>query len=258
MTIISPVPIRSVDQLELMRRSGEITAKALKKTIKSAKVGVSLKELDKIAEDEIFRLGGKPSFKTVPNYHWTTCLTINDEVVHGIPREIKLNKGDILSIDLGAIFKGWHTDAAWSVVVDGEDGLQKRYFLEIGEQALWLATNQAIEGKNVGDISEVIQTRIEGAGFNVVRTFVGHGVGRRAHEEPEIPGIGKKGIGLPLKRGMTLAIEVIYTAGGFDVCQKEDGWTIVTQDGSLAGLFEMSVIVGKNQSEVITDWRKVS
>lgn len=260
------VDIRSAEELELMRQSGRITALALKKAIESAKAGMNLKELDQIIEDEILKNGGGSSFKTVKGYFWSSCLTVNDEVVHGIPREeVILQVGDVLGVDLGAVYKGWHTDAAWSVVVglpagqaggSGEDEEKKR-FLEVGEKTLWKAVEQARDGNRVGDISSVIQISVEGAGYNVVRALVGHGVGRAPHEEPEIPGFGKAGTGVVLSAGMTIAIEVIYTMGGYEVYHKEDAWTVATEDGSLGGLFEMSVIVGKEKGEVITDWRKV-
>lgn len=257
----SQVAVRTSEQLDLMRKSGIITAKALKKVIEESKAGVSLVELDTLAENEIMRLGGKPSFKTVEGYSFTTCLTINDEVVHGLPRQIKLMPGDVLSVDLGTVYDGWHTDAAWSVIVgwNEEDGLgsKKREFLKVGDTALWQAIEQAVEDKRIGDISAAIQTSIEGGGYNVVRSLVGHGIGRSLHEEPEVPGFGLAGTGVMLKAGMTLAIEVIYTAGGYKVESKDDGWTIVTADGALAALFEMSVIVGKEEAEVLTDWRRL-
>lgn len=242
---------RSKEELKLMRKSGDVSAKALKKVIKAVKSGVSLVDLDLLAEKEIKSSGGQISFQTVDNYKWTTCLTVNDEVVHGIPRDIKLKVGDILGIDLGAIYKGWHTDAAWSVVVDKEPN----HFLKIGEQALWEGIDKAVERNRIGDISEAIQKRVEGAGYSIVRSLIGHGVGRELHEEPEVPGYGKAGTGLSLVAGMTLAIEVIYTAGKGDVKLAEDGWTYVSSDHSTGGLFEMTVIVGKDKPEVLTDWR---
>lgn len=257
------VAIRTPQELDLMRKSGEITAKALKKVIQAVGAGMSLIVLDKIAEEEILRLGGGSSFKTVEGYYWTSCLTVNDEVVHGIPRNIILKEGDVLGIDLGAVYKGWHTDAAWSVFISEkgkekreEDG-EKQRFLKVGEETLWKAVEQAVEGNRIGDISATIQENIESAGYSVVRSMIGHGVGKLPHEDPEIPGVGKKGSGLKLKAGMSLAVEVIYTAGGFELYHKNDGWTVATKDGSWGGLFEMSAIVGKEKAEVITDWRMV-
>lgn len=252
------VKVRTNDEIRLLQKSGWISAAALKKVIENVGVGVSLVELDKIAEEEIIRLGGSSSFKTVPGYNWTTCLTVNEEVVHGIPREIKLKEGDILGIDLGAVYQGWHTDVAWSVIVGDPRSEEKKTFLEVGERVLCEAITQAVEGKKVGDISAVIQKRIEGAGYAVVKSLSGHGVGLSPHEGPEIPTYGEKDTGLTLKAGMSLAIEVIYAAGQGEVYEMDDGWTIATTDGSLGGLFEMSVIVGKKKAEILTDWRKIS
>lgn len=257
---MTQVPVRSGAELDLMRKSGIITAAALRKALVEAKTGISLVEIDQIAEKEILRLGGKPSFKTVPGYFWTTCLTVNDEVVHGIPRDIVLKAGDVLSVDVGAIYQGWHTDSAWSILVgeeeiDSREREDKLKFLRVGEQALWSAVSQAVNGKRIGDISSSLQTVIEGSGFSVVKNLTGHGVGRSPHEEPEIPGFGTKGRGLEVKTGMTLAIEAIYTKGKDEIFEKDDGWTLASRDGSLGGLFEMSVIVGPKKAEVITDWR---
>lgn len=234
-----------------MRHSGKISAKALKLAIESAKPGISLVDLDSLIEAEIKDKGGEISFKTVPGYKWASCLTLNHEVVHGIPRDIVLQKGDILGMDLGTVYKGWHTDCAWSVVV----GKEPNHFLKIGEQALWAGIDQALEGNRVGDIGQTIQDIVEGAGYAIVRSLVGHGIGRELHEQPEVPGFGKRGTGHHLKEGMALAIEVIYTSGRHEVEVASDGWTIVSSDRSSGGLFEMTVVVGKNKPEVLTDWR---
>lgn len=248
--------LRTIEEIANLKISGEITAKALKKTIEQAKVGMSLIELDKIAEDEILRLGGQASFKTVPGYFWTTCLTINDEVVHGIPRDIKINDGDVLNIDLGAVYKGWHTDSAWTIIV-GNSTPDKKRFLAVGEEALWKSIGQAEDGNQIGDISSTIQQVVEGAGYSVVKSLTGHGVGRKPHEDPAIPEYGQPKTGVFLKAGMSLAIEVIYTQGKGDLYRKEDMWTLASVDKSLGGLFEMSIIVNKGKAEVLTDWRKV-
>lgn len=254
--------VRNNYELKLMRQGGRIAAAALKKALVKVKVGVSELEVDKIAEEEIYRLGGNLSYKSVPNYKFATCVTVNDQVVHGIPTERKFEAGDLVSIDLAVEYKGWHTDCAWSMLVeDGkwkmEDGNEKKKFLQVGEAALWEAIAQAVAGNRVGDISNAIQSKIEGAGYRVVRSLVGHGIGKNLHEEPEIPGYGQKKEGLMLKRGMTLAIEVIYAMGTPDVVLEKDGWTFKTADKSLAGLFEMTVVVGEERAEVLTDWREV-
>lgn len=245
------VVARTPEQLQLIRKSGVITAKALKKVLDNAKPGVSLVELDRIAEEEIRRLGGEPSFMTVEGYSWATCLTINNEVVHGIPRPIQLHEGDIFSIDMGAVFKGWHTDSAWTIIVGGGTN----QLLETGEKAMWNGIKKAVTGHRVGDISSAMQTTLEDKGYSVVRSLVGHGVGQHLHEEPEIPGYGVPNTGPKLIKNMTIAIEAIYAEGSGEVETSSDGWTIVTKDSSMHGFFEMSVIVGDKKPEVLTDWR---
>lgn len=247
--------VRNSYELKLMRQSGKIAAQALKKSLEAIKVGVAELEVDKIAEAEIFKLGGDLSYKSVPGYKFATCVTVNDQVVHGIPTARKFEAGDLVSVDLAVSYKGWNTDCAWSVMVGRqktEDGRQKERFLQVGEEALWDGIAQAVEGNRIGDISNAIQTRIEEAGYSVVRSLVGHGVGKKLHEEPEIPGFGEKGTGMRLKRGMTLAIEAIYTKGRPEVVLDSDGWTFKAADNSLGGLFEMTVNVGKTQAEVLT------
>lgn len=248
---------RTSSQIELMRKSGKITAAALKAVMKAVKPGITLLELEKIAMDEILKLGGKPGFMTVPGYKWATCLTINNEVVHGIPRDIKLKSGDLFSVDVGAVLSGWHTDAAWSVIVGGQKDSEKEKFLKAGEEAMWQGIAQARAGNRIGDIGAAMQKVIEGAGYSVVRSLVGHGIGKNLHEDPEVPGFGKSGKGFPLKKDMTIAIEAIYNQGKHEVILEKDGWTIVSKDGSWGGLFEMSLVVGQEEAEVLTDWRKV-
>ncbi len=245
--------LRNSYEYKLMRESGRIAAQALKKAVEAMKVGVTGLEVDEIVRKEIIKQGGDLSYKTVPGYRYATCITINEQVVHGIPTSRKFEKGDVVSVDLAVMYKGWHTDCAWTVLVGG---LEEK-FLRTGKVALWRGIEQAVEGNRVGDISAAIQEKIEGAGYSVVRSLVGHGVGRSLHEDPEIPGFGKKGTGPVLKSGMTLAIEVIYTAGLPEVVLGEDGWTFSSADKSLGGLFEMTVIVGKKEAEVLTDWQKV-
>lgn len=253
---------RNSYEQSLMRSSGVISAKALKRSLEEIKVGVSELEVDEAVQKEIYKQGGDLSYKSVPGYKYATCITVNEQVVHGIPTGRRFKKGDLVSVDLAVVYKGWHTDCAWSILVDESTGAgqseekEKRKFLKVGEEALWSAIKQAVPGNRVGDISNSIQTKIEGAGYQIVRSLVGHGVGRSLHEDPEIPGAGRKGTGAILKSGMTLAIEVIYTKGSGEVVLDEDGWTFKTADNSWGGLFEMTVIVGKN-SEVLTDWRKV-
>ncbi|MBI2330058.1 type I methionyl aminopeptidase [Candidatus Daviesbacteria bacterium] len=252
---------RNQYELTLMRKSGQIAAKTLKRALEAVKVGVTELEVDEVAKREIYKLGGDLSYKTVPGYKYATCITVNEQVVHGIPTSRKFVDGDIVSIDLAVMYKGWHTDCAWSMLVrgkgKGERGKsEKTKFLKVGEEALWLGIDQAVEGNKVGDISAAIGGKIEGSGYSVVRSLVGHGVGRSLHEDPQIPGAGVAGTGPVLTNGNTLAIEVIYAKGAKEVVLDSDNWTFKTADNSLAGLFEMSVIVDK-EAQVLTDWRKV-
>ncbi len=250
------VYIKSTKEQDLMRQSGKIAAKALKASLEAAKPGVSGLELDKIAAEMIYSNKGDLSYKTVPGYKWATCVTLNEQVVHGIPTERKIEEGDLVSVDLAAMYEGWHTDTAWTVLV-GKDDEDKSRFLKVGEEALFLGIKQAVEGNTIGDISSAIQERVENqAGYHVVRSLVGHGVGKKLHEDPQVPGYGKKGTGLLLEEGMTLAIEVIYAKGTGKVALDDDGWTYSSADGSLSGLFEMSVLVKKKEAEILTDWRK--
>lgn len=251
-------------ELGLMRKSGAILAHALKRALGEIKEGISGLEIDEIAKREIYKLGGDLSYKTVPGYKFATCITVNDEVVHGIPKERKFLNGDLVSVDLAVLYKGWHTDSAWSILVgsdkdqlvDPENLKEKKRFLKAGEEALWEGIRQAVPGNRVGDISYAIQSKVEEKGYQIVRSLVGHGVGRSLHEDPEVPGFGRKDTGPLLKSGMTLAIEVIYAKGSSDVILDADGWTFKTADSSWGGLFEMTVVVEKNP-EVLTDWRKV-
>ncbi len=242
--------IRNSYELKLMRESGKIAAAALKKSLEAIKIGVSELEVDKIAEQEIYKLGGDLSYKTVPGYKFATCITVNEQVVHGIPTDRKFASSDLVSVDLAVVYKGWHTDCAWTILL--EKNAEKEKFLKAGEEALWDGIAQAIEGNRVGDISNAIQAKVEDSGYSVVRSLVGHGVGRSLHEPPEIPGFGAKGSGAFLKSGITLAIEVIYAKGSSEVLLSKDGWTYETLDKSWGGLFEMTIVVGKKNAEVLT------
>lgn len=236
-----------------MKISGHIAAKALKKAFLSVKQGVRTIELDKIAQQEIERLGAAPSFTTVEGYRWATCITVNEEVVHGIPSERELKEGDIVSIDTGAVYQGYHSDVATTVPV-GKVTREVQKFLDVGAKTLVSAISQTKIDNRIGDISETIQAMIEGAGYSIVKSLTGHGVGRQLHEEPLVPGFGKRGTGPKIKEGMTLAIEAIYAQKSGDVFLKKDGWTISTKDGSLGGLFEQTLAVTKNGPIVLTPY----
>lgn len=240
-------------EIEIMKISGKIASIALKKVLDNIKPGVKCSFLDKIARNEIENRGAKPSFMTVDDYKWTICATINDEVVHGIPGDKILLEGDIIGIDIGALYEGYHSDLAISVPV-GKITPDKEKFLNTGRETLKKAISKAIPGVKIGDISATIQGGVEKEGYSVVKNLTGHGVGRELHEEPMIPCFGKAGTGEAIKEKMTLAIEVIYAQGSGEVKVEDDNWTISTRDGSLGGLFEQTIAVTKNGPIVLTPY----
>lgn len=243
---------KTKEEIALMRKSGEICAKALLQVLQKVAPGVTTLELDTIANKAIKKQGAEISFQTVDKYPYTICVSVNDEVVHGLPTKYKLQSGDIIGIDIGALYKGWHSDLAETVTV-GNVNPKTKAFLKTGKQALRAAITQANPGNHIGDISSAMQRVVEGNGYAVVRALTGHGVGRELHEEPAIPCFGNTGKGELLTENMVIAIEVIYNMAKSDVVWKnDDGWTISTADGSLSGLFERTVAITKNGPEVLT------
>lgn len=251
--------LKTDSQIKIMLEGGKKLARVLELVKERVKVGITTKELDRIAELLIKKEGGKPSFKMVSGYKFATCMCVNNCVVHGLPDKYKLKDGDILGIDIGMFYRGFHTDMAWTIrVSDSKFSILNskiEEFLRTGELALKRAIEKAVIGNRIGHISQAIQETIEEAGYSVVRQLVGHGIGRELHEEPQVPGFLKGGIeGTPeLKEGMTLAIEIIYNLGKPEVCYKNsDGWTIITSDGSLSGLFEKTIAITKNGPLTLT------
>lgn len=245
--------VKTNEEIKIMKSAGQICAQALKKVLENVHVGQSCFVLDKIAQETINERGATSSFMTVDDYQWTICTTVNDQVVHGIPKERVLKKGDIVGIDIGALFEGFHSDMATTVGVGDIDPDTKK-FLAVGRKTLKEAITKAKIGNRVGDISEAIQKGIEQAGYNVVKNLTGHGIGRQLHEDPIIPCFGKRGIGPKILENMVLAIEIIYTQGSSQVKLEKDNWTIVTSDGSLGGLFEQTVAVTQNGPIVLTPY----
>lgn len=246
-------PVKTDKEIEIMKKSGKICALALKKVLDNVKVGVSCRTLDMIAEKEIQRQGAKSSFKTVENYRHTICTTINEQVVHGIPTDRKLKDGDVLGIDIGALYKGYHSDLAISVPI-GNISSDNQKFINIGKKTLEKAIRQAKVNNRIGDISAVIQSAIEDAGYSIVKSLTGHGVGQELHEDPMVPGFGKSGTGVKIVENMTIAIEVIYAKGSGEVILEKDNWTISTKDGSLGGLFEQTVAIKNDGPIVLTPY----
>ena len=243
--------LKTAKEIKIMQKSGRIAALAMRGVSKNIQPGVTSLDLDKIAEDLIIKLGAKPSFKMVQGYKYTICATPNYRVVHGIPGNKKLRNGDILGIDLGAYYKGFHSDMAKTFAV-GKISNDNSLFLSVGEKTLNKAIGEVKIGSCVGDISNLIQENIERSGYSVVREFVGHGVGRELHEDPLVPGVGEKGTGPQIKEGMVLAVEVIYNKGGRQVSILSDGWTVETNDKLDSGLFELTVAATKKGPLVLT------
>lgn len=254
--------IKSSEEIKIMQEGGRILAKVLKELVQNIKPGVTELEIDKLAEKLIRGYGAEPGFKKVKGYKFSICVSTNDVVVHGIPTDYKFKTGDVIGIDCGVFYRGFHTDMAETILVSNEklkiknkksDEIDR--FLEIGKRALKEGIKKAKAGSRVGDISKTVQEIVEGSGYSVVKSLVGHGVGKDLHEEPEVPGyLAVKLEKTPkLTEGMTIAVEVIYNMGKDEVMYKEDdGWTISTRDGSLSGLFERTIAITQNGPVILT------
>ena len=235
-----------------MRRAGRIVAGLLKRMEETARPGVTTGELDRVAEAFVREKGAEPAFKGYRGYPATICASVNEEVVHGIPGKRVLREGDIIGIDVGVKLEGYFSDAARTFAIDGVDEADRR-LIETAREALKRGIGQAVAGNRIGDISSAVQTYAEAQGFSVVRQYVGHGIGRDLHEEPQVPNFGKPNQGMVLEEGMTLAIEPMLTAGGHEVETLSDGWTVVTKDRTRSSHFENTVLVGKKHAEVVTE-----
>lgn len=243
--------LKTKEEVEIMKEAGRISALAMKEVAKRIKPGVSTQELDKVVEEVFSREGASAAFKRVEGYKHAICVTPNDWVVHGIPGNYVLKNGDIIGVDLGAYYQGFNSDMAETFVV-GQIDKESEKFLQVGKEALTEAIKEAKVGNRVGDISATIQKIVEGGGYSVVKELVGHGVGKELHEDPLVPGRGKAGSGEKLEEGLVIAIEIIYNQGKPAVALLDDGWTIATKDGSLAGLFEATVAITKKGPVVLT------
>jgi methionyl aminopeptidase len=243
---------KSAEELVRMRRAGQVVVAAKRLCRDLVAPGISTLELDAAVEALIRRMGALPAFKGYRGFPATICISINEEVVHGIPAaHRRLKEGDIVGIDLGAVVDGYYADAALTVAV-GEIPAKVGHLLEVTREALEMAIDQARPGRRLGDISATVQRRVESAGFGVVRSFVGHGIGRQLHEDPQVPNFGEPGKGPVLRPGMVLAIEPMVTMGHWEVRVLEDHWTAVTADGSLAAHFEETVAITADGPDVLT------
>lgn len=246
------IPIKTNEQLERMRVACRITALARKAAYDAVAPGVTTDDIDRIVRKTIEEAGAKPSFLGYGGFPASACVSINDEVIHGIPSKKRVvRSGDIVKIDVGAYIGGFHGDCACTVPC-GEVSEEAKRLIEVTRQSFYEGIKFAREGCRVSDISAAVQAYAQANGFSVVRSFVGHGVGRRLHESPEVPNFGRPGHGVRLQRGMTLAVEPMVNAGVYDVRVLSDGWTVKTKDGKLSAHYENTIAITDGEPEILT------
>ncbi|MDP6685788.1 MAG: type I methionyl aminopeptidase [Candidatus Omnitrophota bacterium] len=246
------ITIKTEEEIALIKEAGQLVKKILLEAIENAKPGATTKELDKSAEDLIKKSGANPAFKGYKGFPATLCTSLNEQVVHGIPDKTKLKSGDILSIDVGVKKNGFYADAALTIDVGSQATGEAKRLIKVTEKSLALGIEQAIEGNRLFDISHAIQQYVESQGYSIVRDFVGHGIGRELHEEPEIPNFGKPDTGPILKKGMVLAIEPMVNEGGYEIEILNDGWTAVTKDRKPSAHFEHTVCITDKEARILT------
>jgi len=243
--------IKTAQEIAIMVEAGRIVAAVIAALTRAIAPGITTRELDALAVRELKRHGAAASFKGYRGFPASICVSVNDEVVHGIPGERVLQEGDIVGLDFGAYYRGFHGDAAVTVGVGNIDS-QSRSLLEVAEGALRAGIAAAHEGARLGDISAAIQSHVESRGFSVVREYVGHGIGREMHEEPQIPNFGPRGQGPLLQNGMTLALEPMVNAGDWRTKVSANNWTVVTADGSLSAHFENTIAIDGAEAKILT------
>lgn len=239
----------------MMAAAGQVVAAALRAAGDAAVPGATTSDLDSVVEKTIRAAGCTPSFKGYQGFPASSCISVNDQVVHGVPGDRILCAGDLVKIDVGAIHRGWHADSATTVYVGDEIPESIAKLLKVTSDALWAGIMQARDGSRLSDISHAVQAVAETAGFSIVRDYVGHGLGRELHEDPPVPNYGKAGKGPVLRPGMTIAIEPMVNAGAFHTKVCDDEWTVVTADGSLSAHFEHSVAITDSDPLVLTQGR---
>ncbi len=247
------IKLKNKDQLEIMKIAGRITGEALYLAGQAVKEGVSTKALDTIVRTHIERSGAKPSFLGYGGFPASACISVNDQVIHGIPSDkVILREGDIVKIDVGAYYKGFHGDAARTFAV-GKISDEAARLMQVTRECFYKGAEKAVVNNRIGDISSAVQLHAETNGFSVVRRYVGHGIGHDLHEEPEVPNYGNAGKGARLYDGMVLAIEPMINVGDFNVRELADKWTVVTADGKLSAHYENTVAVTENGPVLLTD-----
>ena len=245
------ITLKSKREIELLKEAGHIVYLTHQYLRPHIKAGIKTIELDRLAEDFIRSKGATPSFKGYEGFPYTLCISINDEVVHGFPSERTLKDGDIISIDIGACYKGYHGDSAWTYQV-GEISSEAKYLLEHTEKALYEGIKQAKVGNRIGDISAAVEKYATKHNLGVVKELVGHGVGTSVHESPDVPNYGKEGTGPKIKDGMVIAIEPMLTSGSPDIYVEDNDWTVVTDDGSLSAHYEHTIAVTNDGVIILT------
>lgn len=246
------VTIKSAREIELMRQAGRILARTHDQLAKALRPGMSTWDIDRLGEEIIRSYGCIPSFKNYNGYPASICVSVNDEVVHGIPSKKRiLKEGDIVSLDAGVIYKGYHSDAARTYGI-GEISPEARQLIEVTRQSFFEGIKYAKIGNHLNDISSHIQAYAEKFGYGVVRDLVGHGIGEHLHEDPEIPNFAQRRKGVRLQAGMTLAVEPMINAGRYNVCWMDDDWTVVTQDGSLSAHYENTILICQDGPEILS------
>lgn len=247
--------LKTQEEIEIMKEGGRRLRKVVSELMPAVTVGVTTGEIDKKAEYLILKYGGKPSFKKVPGYHWTTCLPVNEQIVHTPPSKRVLKNGDVVTVDIGMYYKGFHTDYADTVIVGEKRDKKTQHFLDVGKKALYKAIDQARVGNKLGHISRVIEKEIYGNGYKILKNLTGHGIGRDLHEDPYVFGFLDKPVEktASIKSGLVIAIEVIYSMGAEDFKhESDDEWSVVTEDRSLSACFEHTVAVGDKKTMVLT------
>ena len=247
------ITIKSDDEIKIMREAGRVVGQTLEKLVEATKPGVVVKDLDKLVRKEYARLGVIPTFLgySHPPYPATVCISINEELVHGIPGNRVIKEGDLVSIDLGATYKGFVGDSAVTIVV-GKPSEEQQKLMDVTRESLWRGIRAAKAGVRLGVVSAAIGDYIESQGYGVVREYVGHGVGRQMHEEPQVPNYGPAERGPVLRKGMVLALEPMVTVGDYRTKKHDDGWTVSTLDGSLCAHFEHTIAITDGEAEVLT------
>ena len=251
--------LKTEDEIELLRQSNLLVGKTLAEVAKLVKPGVTTRELDKVAEEFIRDNGAVPTFKGFPNQYGSAfpssiCTSVNEQVVHGTPGDIALKDGDIVSVDCGTYMNGFCGDSAYTFCV-GEVSEDIRNLLKTTKEALYIGIKNAVQGKRIGDIGYAIQQHCESNGYGVVREFVGHGIGKEMHEDPQVPNYGKRGYGTILKKGLCIAIEPMITLGSREVMMENDEWSVRTRDRKFAAHFEHTIAVGAGEADILSSFK---